>query len=636
MGPLVLKREGWSPSVYIPNVRSTMPRDSPPRRKDPHRSSWMLRSISFPFLLFLCLLFCPDGWSAPCPKLLPPDAQVRVTTLTREIRRHNRLYYEQMKPEITDAAYDRLFEELVLLESCFPDLAAVDSPTRKVGGSSRAGAITIPHDRPMLSLTSSIGPEATEMLLHKVVAVSESATLLVQPKVDGLPVELTYESGRLVLAATRGNGRSGEEVTERARQIKGLPVMLTGSVPGRVVVRGEVYAERGVLAASTDQGSTSYATLRNHAAGALLSRNPDPSAVAALRLFPFELVNAPQVTAVRTDREALQLLVRWGFPVQQERTVAVTSLDKIREVYRSYLAGREKLPFAVDGIVVKVDDLELRRRLGEGSRAPFWAAAWKFPPLTARTVVKQILWQVGKSGRRTPVAQVAPVRLGGTLVGRVSLHNTSEVARLGLVAGDEVIVALEGDVIPQIVEVVGREPAAFGTADPAGDRVRKLPLDACLKVSPGCRDQFLSRAVAFTSPSGVTIRGLGRGRLKLLMEAGLVTDLPSIFRLTAEDISAVPGLGTEIARKVTESVHGVGRPELQRVLAGLAIPGVGPVTARRVAQQFSSLDELLAADELRVKAAPGNIVGPVRTIQSFFGSLGGGELLLEFRELGLI
>ncbi len=596
----------------------------------------MLRTLSFSLLLLLTLWFHSTGWSAPCPKLTPDAAGVRVTTLSREIRRHNRLYYEQLKPEISDAAYDRLLAELVLLESCVPDLAAADSPTRKVGGSARDGSATIPHERPMLSLTSTIGPEAVETLLRKVAASAGETTLLAQPKVDGLPVELIYESGRLVSAATRGDGRSGEDVTARVRQIKGVPVTLTGSVPKRVVVRGEVYAERGSPTVSAEQGASPYATLRHHAAGALLSRNPDPLAVACLRLFPFELVNAHEVAAVRTDREALQRLARWGFPVYPLMTVAVTSLDGVREFYRSSLTGREKLPFAVDGIVVKVDDLELRRRLGEGSRAPFWAAAWKFPPLTARTVVENIIRQVGKSGRRTPVAQVTPVHLGAVLVSRVSLHNASEVARLGLVAGDEVIVALEGDVIPQIVEVVGREPGAPGLSTVAEEKGRKPALDACLKDSPACRDQFLARATYFTSRSGLNIRGLGRGRLKLLIEAGMVTDLPSIFRLSSVEIATVPGLGPELARKVTESVHGVGRPELSRLIASLAISGVGPKTARRVAQRFVTMEELLAADEQRLKGVPKRIIGPVSTIRSFFKTPGGGELLREFRELGLI
>ena len=596
----------------------------------------MLRIVCISSFLLACLSWPLSGWSAPCPKLSNDAAQERLTTLSEEIRRHNRLYYQKMSPEISDAAYDRLFAELVLLEECFPALAAADSPTRKVGGSAGVGVPTIPHEKPMLSLFSTTGPEAVETVLYKVAVASGEATLLVQPKVDGLPVELIYVAGRLVSAATRGDGRTGEEVTDRVRKIQGIPLTLTGSFPARVVVRGEVYADRRVLAASAERGEAQHATPRHYAAGTLLSRDTDTVAVAALRFFPFELVNADQVAGVRTDREALRVMAEWGFPVQPDQTRVVENLEGIRTVYRSCLANREQLPFAVDGIVVKVDGLELRRRLGEGSRAPFWAAAWKFPPGTARTVVRNIQWQVGKTGRRTPVAEVTPVRLGGVMVSRVSLHNAEEVARLGVTAGDEVIVALAGDVIPQIVEVVGREPRSSEVAAAARGQAQKPALDACLHDSPGCRDQFLSRATFFASKRGLNIKGLGRGRLKLLIEAGLVKDLPSIFRLKYDEVAAVPGLGPQVARKVTEPIRAVGRPEPFQLVAAIGIPGVGPATARRLANQFSSLDGLLAADERRLSAIPRSSAKAAETIRRFFETPGGRELLREFRALGLI
>jgi DNA ligase (NAD+) len=355
------------------------------------------------------------------------------------------------------------------------------------------------------------------------------------------------------------------------------------------------------------------------------------------RSCPFELMNADQIAGVRTDREALRLLAAWGFPVRSEQTHAAGTLDEVRAVYRSFLAGREQLSFAVDGIVVKVDNLELRRRLGEGSRAPFWAAAWKFPPDTARTVVRNISWQVGKTGRSTPVAEVTPVLLGGVTVSRVSLHNAEEVARLGVAAGDEVVVALAGDVIPQVIEVVGRGPRSLGSAAVAWEQAEKQALDACLKDSPGCRDQFLARAAFFTSRSGLNIRGLGRGRLKLLIESGLVGDLPSIFRLQFDDIASVPGLGPQIARKVTESIRSVGRPKPFRLVAALGIPGVGPKTSLHLAQDFPNLDSLLAADERHVRVIrPKSNAATARTIRSFFETPGGRELLRQFRELGLL
>ncbi len=488
----------------------------------------------------------------------------------------------------------------------------------------------------MLSLASTTGPEAVATLLRKVeAAAGAGVTFLVQPKVDGLPVELLYLAGRLVSAATRGDGTRGEEVTPRVRKIPGIPLLLTAPFPDRVVVRGELYADLRLLAGATEAGGATYATPRHYAAGTLMARESDPRSLANLRFFPFELVNADEVAGVRTDREALLLLAAWGFPVPAEQSAVVTTVDGVRTVYRSYLADRERLPFAADGIVVKVDELQLRRTLGEGSRAPFWAAAWKFPPETVRTVVREIRWQVGKSGRRTPVALVAPVLLGGIRVGRVSLQNAREVQRLGIEAGDEVIVALVGDVIPQIVQVMGKEPAGPG-GTLFGEPHSETASDACLRDSPGCREQFLSRTTFFTSRSGLNIRGLGRGRLKLLIEAGMVTELPSIFRLKQAEIAAVPGLGPHTADTVTASIRRVKRPDSFRLVAALGIPGVGPATARNLAREFTSLDELLAAGGEQVSSLPGRSAQAARAVRSFFGTPGGRELRREFRELGVL
>jgi DNA ligase (NAD+) len=300
---------------------------------------------------------------------------------------------------------------------------------------------------------------AVEKLLRRIGSEDGKPALLVQPKVDGLPVELVYLEGRLVSAATRGNGHFGQAVTERARMIQGIPTQLTGSFPARVVVRGEVYVDLTVTTAVGSGKTTVYATPRHQAAGTLLTGNPPPESVTALRFFPFELVNAQECCDVRTDSEALRLLQGWRFPVRLEQTATVENLDGVRAVYQATLAERQKLPFAVDGIVVKVDDLALRQRLGAGSREPRWAAAWKFPPATAVTTVREIRWQTGRTGRRTPVALLEPVSIGGIRVSRASLHTKSEVKRLGITAGDQVVVALVGDVIPQIITVVKDEIA---------------------------------------------------------------------------------------------------------------------------------------------------------------------------------
>ena len=417
------------------------------------------RSSILLLILWLAQQLSAAVWAADCPPLTTDVASARIQKLSREIKHHNVLYYEKNAPEISDVAYDRLFSELRILESCFPALAATDSPARTVGTAISKAKPKIRHETPMLSLASATGPRAVEKLLRRVGSEDGKPTLLVQPKVDGLPVELVYLEGRLVSAATRGNGHFGQAVTERARMIQGIPTQLTGSFPTRVVVRGEVYVDLTVTTASGSGKTTVYATPRHQAAGTLLTGNPTPESVTALHFFPFELVNARECCDVRTDSEALRLMQGWGFPVRLEQTATVENLDGVRAVYQATLAERQKLPFAVDGIVVKVDDLALRQLMGAGSREPHWAAAWKFPPETAVTTVREIRWQTGRTGRRTPVALLTPVKLGGIQVSRASLYAPSELERLGIAAGDQVVVALVGDVIPRIIAVVKHNAA---------------------------------------------------------------------------------------------------------------------------------------------------------------------------------
>jgi DNA ligase (NAD+) len=597
-------------------------------------NSCFIRFRTIPILLFVVLISisCFPALSTACPQITPTEASQQMTTLANEIRYHNRLYYEKAQPAISDADYDKLFRRLVQLEKCFPALVVADTPTRRVGGGVGGGTQKVKHEQPMLSLSSATGPEEVQALFKKLAAAGE-VQLLVQPKVDGLPVELVYDRGRLVSASTRGNGRFGEEVTARVREIQGIPHRLTGSFPERVVVRGEVYADLQLLK-NYGKGSAAekYATPRNAAAGLLKAQKQDPAAVAILRLFPFELVTTGQV---RSDLSALQLLYDWGFTVSFEHTKQVKKFSEVQAVYRTYLANRDQQPFAMDGIVVKVDDLSLRHRLGEGERAPFWAAAWKFPPDTAITRVLEVRWTVGRTGRRTPIAEVKPVRLGGVQVSRVSLHSAAEIARLDIAAGDQVVIALVGDVIPQVQEVVGRVPRKFV----AGSAAREVPesfLNACLRDSPICRDQFLSKAAYFTSKSGLNIDGLGRGRLQKLVETGLVTDIPSLFLLKEEAVAVVPGFGLKTARHLTAAIRAASHPDPFQLAAALGIQGVGPKSVQRLARQFNSLDALLAAGEGEATSLPAADSRAATTIRSFFRSAEGQELLVKFRELGIL
>ena len=587
----------------------------------------MLRALHVLLILFLSAtpFLAAAGHDCPDPASSTKD---RMSYLEKQIVFHNGLYFKKSRPIISDAQYDLLFNELVHLEQCFPSLASAGSPTHKIASDSSSKLLSLRHEHPMLSLSSSTGPEAVEALLHRVAAREIKPGLLVQPKVDGLPVELIYESGRLTSAATRGDGRLGAEVTQRIKEIEGIPRQLSGRFPPRVVVRGEVYADRGMMAKAIG-GKKKYATPRHFAAATLKSRHPAPLALAALRLFPFELVDAEKGSGATSDLAALAMLSLWGFPVRLDLTLQVHGLDEIRAAYEKSLAGRGEQPFAADGIVVKVDDLSLRDSLGESSRAPFWAAAWKFPPETARTVVREIRWKAGRTGRRTPVAEVVPVSLGGIRIRRVSLNNAEAVERLGISAGDRVIIALVGDVIPQVIEVE-KETGGTVRPDDASAGASESDIAACLSDTPGCREQFLARAVHFASKAGLNIPGLGPGRLRKLVEAGLLRDLPSLFRLKSEEVASVTGFTPESAQRLKAALGGVGRPEPFRVVAALGIDGVGPAVARRLADEFHSLDALLLSQEEQ----PDRRV--VQKIRRFFGSSQGQELLRGLREAGLL
>jgi DNA ligase (NAD+) len=554
-----------------------------------------------------------------------PDAEVRIHSLRGELLFHNDLYYRLSSPAIEDGEYDRLFAELLQLERCHPQVASSGSPTVMIPSDAPRWKLTLPHERPMQSLRSSVTAEAVQALLTKDV-LAHGVMLLVQPKVDGLPIELVYLNGRLVSAATRGDGSKGADVTEVAARIPGIPQQLTGEYPERVVVRGEVYADRSLMAQA--KGMKPYATPRHFAAAILKSRYPDDSAISALRLFPFEFVNAEIAAAVASDTAALRMLALWGFPISH-LTGRAGTMEEVRREYLRYLSERDKLPFAADGIVVKVDDLALRRILGEGARAPFWAAAWKFPPQTASTTVRQIRWKTGRSGRRTPVAEVAPVTLGGVRVTHVSLQNPDAAARLGVTAGDRVIIAMVGDIIPQVLHVEKREGPAAGV-EPPPTAVAAISPTACLSDTEGCREQFLARAVHFVSRKGLDVRGLGAGQLRKLVEAGLVHDLPSIIKLDPEELAAVPGIGESSARRLTDRLRRIGRPDAFRLLAAIGIPGVGPDATKQLARRFGSLEELLASPET---AKDGRAL---RKVRSFFGTPEGKDLLKGFREVDLL
>ena len=566
-----------------------------------------------------------------CPLLDNAAATAQLEILSAEVLYHNRLYYQELRPVLSDAEYDRLYAKLVRMEACFPLLVSVDSPTRRVGAEGVDPKLTIAHAQPMLSLASAADETAVAALLQRVKKIKEGKILyLVQPKVDGLPVELLYLRGELAAAATRGDGLRGEDVTAQARKLAALPQKLRGNYPPRLLLRGEIYARKQREESAPQTAAlAAYATLRHQAVATLRSQDATPEALAALAFFPFMQLSVAD--SVLSDRDSLRLLQEWGFPDPLPQSGSATSLAEIRELFATALAQRSQWPFAADGIVVKVDDLSLRRTLGDGSRAPNWAAAWKFPAATVQTTVTEILWQTGRTGRRTPVATLVPRELAGIQVERVTLHNADELARLDLIAGDEVLVALSGDVIPQIVAVTRRIPRRAVLAPAAS--VVALP-HACYHASADCSAQFLSRALHFTSPGGLNIAGLGRGRLQALIAAGLVPDLPSLLTLKEEEIAAVDGLGAKTAARIATALQSARHPQPWRLLAALGVESIGPKTLARLQKHYATLGAMTTATAPELASVIGDRSGAA--LSSFLASPAARSQLTAFYQLGLL
>jgi DNA ligase (NAD+) len=592
----------------------------------------MLLRLFIGFILLFSTTLPSGSFAATdCPLLDSAAATAQLETLSAEVLYHNRLYYQELRPVLSDAEYDRLYARLVRLEECFPLLVSADSPTRRVGSEAIDPKLTIAHAEPMLSLTSASNEEAVAALLQRVQKVEAGKVrYLVQPKFDGLPVELLYLQGKLVAAATRGDGLRGEDVTAQAQKIAAIPQQLHGDYPPRLLLHGEVYARKArPESAPLSAADAPYATLRSQAVATLRSHDATPEALAALAFFPFAHFSAS--AGVLSDRESLRALAGWGFPDPLAQSWSATSLAEIRTLFASALAERSQWPFAADGIVVKVDDLALRRTLGDGSRAPNWAAAWKFPAATARTTVTEIVWQTGRTGRQTPVATLVPCELAGIQVEHVTLHNAAELASLDLIAGDEVLVALTGDVIPQIVAVTKRIPRP---AVIAGVAAAAAGPDDCYRAAPHCTEQFLSRAVYFASPSGLNIAGLGRGRLQSLIEAGLVTDLPSLLTLQEEEIVRLDGFGATTATKIATALQSARHPQPWRLLAALGIEKVGPEALMRLQKRYTTLGAVTTA------AAPelASVIGdrPGAALSRFLASPAARPQLIAFYRLGLL
>ncbi|WP_200530945.1 NAD-dependent DNA ligase LigA [Halorubrum sp. LN27] len=590
----------------------------------------------------------------PVAELSEAEAAEQASLLRAAVREHDYRYYVEADPLIPDETYDRLFARLEELEDAF-DLSTENSPTRRVGGEPLDELETVEHVAPMRSIDNATEADAVREFDERVRRGldaegfdPDAVEYVCEPKFDGLSVEVVYEDGEYVRAATRGDGREGDDVTEQVRTIRSVPGKLRGDAPARLAVRGEAYMPRDAFAAYNEElmerGEEPFANPRNAAAGTL--RQLDPSVVAErpLEVFFFDVLgweNDGEGSSVeRPDTHWAEFDAFDAFGLR--RTDRVERVDDIEGAldYRDRLmADREDLNFAIDGVVISVDDRAHREALGSTARAPRWAFAYKFPPRTATTTVEGVTVQVGRTGRLTPVAELEPVEVGGVTVSRATLHNPAEIEALGVNVGDRVRIYRAGDVIPYVPEVVEKRSEgtyAFPETCPVCDAPveRDGPLAFCTG-GLGCPAQ-LERAVEhWARRDALDIEGLGPERVEQLREAGLVASLPDLYDLTVDDLAALEGWGETSAENLIAELDATRDPPLDDFLAGLGIPDVGATTARALAAHFGDLDAVLDADEGALREV--DDVGPevAESIRTFLDAEENRAAIEGLRERGV-
>jgi DNA ligase (NAD+) len=561
-----------------------------------------------------------DLFSMPVSEDSP---KFRIEQLRSQISYHDRLYYEQAKPEISDREYDALYRELVDLERAHPELIAPDSPTQKVGGRPQAAFAQVEHLVPMQSLDNTYSAEEIGDFVERLQRLlpGEEIPMTIEPKVDGVAIALLYEKGRLVRAATRGDGTTGDEVTRNIRTIGVIPVKLHGKAPDVLEVRGEVYLPKETFARINaerdEQGLPTFANPRNAAAGTL--KQLDPNIVAERKLSAvFYGYGAVEPSSALPERmeEFFGQLKAWGLPINPRHWLA-SSAAEVMDAIMELGAFRRDFPFETDGAVIKVDRIEQHARLGSTSKAPRWAIAYKYEPEQARTRLLDITVQVGRSGVLTPVAELEPVLVAGSTVSRATLHNEEEISRKDLRIGDWVMVEKAGDVIPAVAKVLteerdGSEKAfKMPTQCPvcAAPVVRTEGEVAVRCTNPGCAAQSRRRIEYFAGRTAMDIEGLGEAMVTQLCDAGLVNDVADLYALTSEQILPLERMGEKSVTNLLTAIDASRNQPLWRLLAALGIPHVGVTVARTLAASFGTLDRLAAASEEELVAV--EEIGPI-------------------------
>jgi DNA ligase (NAD+) len=575
----------------------------------------------------------------------------RIAELRKTIEYHNKRYYQQDAPEISDAEYDRLMRELQELENRYPETYSASSPSQRVGAAPLAKFSSFNHPSPMFSLANAFShEEIIEFDIRiKRLAGMDDISYVAEPKLDGLAVNLIYENGVFMRGATRGDGTTGEDVTQNLKTISSLPLKMKPStrnpIPSFIEIRGEVYIEKKPFLKlnirRTEEGEEPFANPRNAAAGSLRQLDSRITSRRPLNIFLYGIGNVKGVE-FSTQWEALQMLSGWGFPVNQYIEQA-NDMNACIEYFERIGTMREKLPYEIDGIVLKVDSLDLQKKLGNVSRNPRWALACKFPAAQAMTVVKEIQIGVGRMGTLTPVAIMEPVNVGGVMVSRATMHNEDEVLKKDVRVGDTVIIQRAGDVIPEVVKVILEKR-------PSGTKKFKMPANCpecgsdvvryegevahrCVNIS--CPAQLKEHIRHFASRGTMDIEGLGEKVSAQLFDAQLISDPADLYFLTKEQLVALDRQAEKSAQNLIDAIARSKNPPLDKFIYALGIRHVGERTAKLLADHFGSIENLIKATQEDLTVI--NEIGPeiAASIVEFFHEHKNIDVMNKFSKAGV-
>lgn len=575
--------------------------------------------------------------------------KTKIEKLRKEINRHNHLYYVEAQPDISDQEFDRLLKELEALEAEHPDLITPDSPTQRVGGAPIEGFETVEHRIPMLSIDNTYNPDelrdyhdSLQRLLD-----GQPVVYVVELKIDGVSISLTYENGQLIRAVTRGDGKKGDDVTHNVRAMPSVPLRLQSDTPPPLLeARGEIYMTREELARinqlQADAGKKIYANPRNLTAGTLKLKDPRESSQRRLNLFAYGL-GAIEGLEHSTHVESLDSLKSLGLPVNPHVEVC-ESIDDVIRYCESWANRKQDLPYETDGMVIKVDNLQQRDLLGTTSKSPRWVRAYKFAAEQAKTKLLKVEFPVGKLGVLTPLAHLEPIQLAGTTVARASLHNADQIAQKDIRVGDTVIVEKAGEIIPYVVGVVfderkgDEQPVVFPANCPVCgspvEREDNSPFYFCIGGAT-CPAQIKKRLETFASRDRMDIDTLGESVAEQLVEAELVKTVTDLYRLKEEQLLDLDRMGKRKAQKLLSGIEASKERGLARLLAGIGIADIGRTAGQDLAEEFRSMEALTQASMERLLECQG--IGPNRakSLFDYFHSEAGKKTIEDLQDLGV-